>query len=323
MKIAFVGKGGSGKTTLSSLVCRELAMRGFPVLAIDADINQHLGRALGMTKEAADAVPSMGFEIDRIKGYLRRNNPRISDNATMIKTTPPGAGSMLIGINESNPIYKYFARDINGVKLMAVGPFSEEDLGVRCYHSKTGSVELLLNHTIDSEREYAIVDMTAGADSFSSGLFTRFDVTFLVVEPTVKSVSVYEQYKQYANDHDVTIRVIGNKIEDEHDIDFLRKHVGEDLVATMFQSAFVKKTDRGVTLPLSDLETKNRASLHKVISVIDMQKKDWAKFYAQAVEFHIKNAKSWANASLGVDLTKQVDPQFVFRPELYRDALSM
>ena len=47
MKVAFAGKGGSGKTTLSSLFIRHLAARGLPVVAIDADINQHLADALG------------------------------------------------------------------------------------------------------------------------------------------------------------------------------------------------------------------------------------------------------------------------------------
>ncbi len=42
MKIAFAGKGGSGKTTLSSLFVRHLAGQGLPVVAVDADINQHL-----------------------------------------------------------------------------------------------------------------------------------------------------------------------------------------------------------------------------------------------------------------------------------------
>jgi CO dehydrogenase maturation factor len=35
VKIAFVGKGGSGKTTLSSLVAADLAAQGHPLLVID------------------------------------------------------------------------------------------------------------------------------------------------------------------------------------------------------------------------------------------------------------------------------------------------
>ena len=53
MKIAFAGKGGSGKTTLSSLFVRYLAAQGLPVVAIDADINQHLAEALGASRAAA------------------------------------------------------------------------------------------------------------------------------------------------------------------------------------------------------------------------------------------------------------------------------
>src|SRR5689334_9591032 len=77
MKIAFAGKGGSGKTTLSSLFVRHLAARGLPVVAIDADINQHLAEALG----AAGQPPAMGAHLARIKDYLRGGNPRISSAA--------------------------------------------------------------------------------------------------------------------------------------------------------------------------------------------------------------------------------------------------
>ena len=58
MKVAFVGKGGSGKTTLSALFARHLAASGAPVVAIDADINQHLGTALGLADEEAAARPA-------------------------------------------------------------------------------------------------------------------------------------------------------------------------------------------------------------------------------------------------------------------------
>lgn len=40
---------GGGKTTLSSPFIRHLAAEGLPVIAIDADINQHLGIGLGMS----------------------------------------------------------------------------------------------------------------------------------------------------------------------------------------------------------------------------------------------------------------------------------
>ncbi len=69
---------------------------------------------------------------------------------------------------------------------MVTGAFTEADLGVACYHSKVGAVELYLNHLVDGAGEYVVVDMTAGSDSFASGLFTRFDMTFLVAEPTRK-----------------------------------------------------------------------------------------------------------------------------------------
>lgn len=319
MKLAFVGKGGSGKTTLSGIVSRYLGAAPFPVLAIDADINQHLAQTIGMKKEDADALPPMGIEITKIKEYLRGTNPLIEDVDSMIKTTPPGPGSRFLKLQEENPLYDYFSKIIHGIRLMAVGPFSEEDLGVRCYHSKTGAVELILNHLIDGEKEYVIVDMTAGADSFASGLFTRFDITFLVVEPTVKSVSVYEQYKQYAKDHGVTIKVIGNKVHDESDIHFIEKHVGSDLVACFHQSAFVKRIDRGEGVAFEHLEPENRDSLQKIIACVDAQKKNWEKFYRQAIEFHVRNAKSWANAAAQKDLTLQIDPDFILKP----DAISL
>lgn len=243
MRIAFVGKGGSGKTTFASLFTQHLVQKGLPVLAIDADINQHLGHALGADKSLD--IPAMGNEIGRIKEYFRGSNKLIPSNATMTKTSPPGNGSHLLKLSEENPITDYFSSTINGVRLMATGPFTEEDIGIKCYHSKTGAVELLLNHMIDQPDEYVILDMTAGADSFASGLFTKFDLTILVVEPTLKSVSVFEQYKSYAQDYDIVLKVVGNKIMDEDDEQFVKDAVGEHYISGFAHSPFVRSIERG------------------------------------------------------------------------------
>lgn len=308
MKIAFVGKGGSGKTTVSSLFCRYLASQRLPVLAIDADINQHLGNALGFPI-GEEPLP-LGLETNRIKEYLRGSNRRITSNESMIKTTPPGNGSRLLSLRENNPVFSYFKKSWQGVDLLATGPFSEEDLGTKCYHSKVGAVELLLNHLIDGHDEYVVVDMTAGADSFASGMFTKFDMTFLVAEPTVKALTVYDQYKEYAKDYGVNIKVIGNKVENQQDFDFIKQKVGNDLIGAISHSQYVKKMEKGQFLPFSNIESENKTILESMLAEVDKIEKDWERFYTYAVEFHIKNAKSWANASVGEDLTLQVDPEF-------------
>src|SRR5689334_2196921 len=165
MKIAFVGKGGAGKTTLAALFARHLAAQGRTVLALDADINQNLAAALGEDPDQAAHAPTLGDHLDKIKSYLRGSNPRISSVAAMVKTTPPGRGSRLLRVVEDNPIWARCARTVGGVRLAVTGGFAESDLGVACYHSKVGAVELILNHLVDADDEYVVVDMTAGADA--------------------------------------------------------------------------------------------------------------------------------------------------------------
>ncbi|KQX45579.1 MULTISPECIES: ATP-binding protein [unclassified Streptomyces] len=322
MKIAFVGKGGSGKTTLSSLFIRHLAANEAPVVAVDADINQHLGAALGLPDAEAAALPAMGAHLPLIKEYLRGTNPRIASADTMIKTTPPGEGSRLLRVREENPVYEACARpvvlDDGEIRLMATGPFTESDLGVSCYHSKVGAVELCLNHLVDGADEYVVVDMTAGSDSFASGLFTRFDMTFLVAEPTRKGVSVYRQYKEYARDFGVALKVVGNKVQGEDDLDFLRAEVGEDLLVTVGHSDWVRAMEKGRPPRFELLEADNRMSLQALQDAADdsYADRDWDRYTRQMVHFHLRNAESWGNAKTGADLAAQIDPGFVLAERL-------
>lgn len=315
MKIAFVGKGGSGKTTLTSLFARHIATLDRTLLVLDADINQHLAVALGASETAAAALPTLGEQLPLIKDYLRGDNPRIASAAEMTKTTPPGSGSRLLRVIEDNPISAACVRSVDGIPLAVTGPFGDDDLGVACYHSKVGAVELMLNHMVDLEREYAVVDMTAGADSFASGLFTRFDVTFCVCEPTIRSVGVYRQYLGYARDFGVRVAVIGNKVTDADDLEFLRREVGDDLLTWIGRSDHVRAAERGDIRPIEDLEPTNRAALATMLELVDATDKDWAKFQRQTVEFHIRNAEAWANNQAGSDLREQIDPTFTIGPD--------
>ncbi|MFC5183081.1 ATP-binding protein [Actinomadura harenae] len=307
MKVAFVGKGGSGKTTLSSLFIRHLTARALPVVAVDADINQHLGAALGLDEEVAAKIPALGDRLPEIRTHLRGRNWRIPGPSAMVKTTPPGSGSRLLTLAGDDPVHA-LGQEVDGATLLVTGRFTDKDLGVSCYHSKTGAVELYLNHLVDGPGEYAVVDMTAGADTFASGLFTRFDLMFLVAEPTRKGVAVYRQYKRYAADHGVALTVVGNKIQGDGDIAFLREEVGDDLLTWVGQSAAVRALEQG--RQGMRLESANEAALDWMLAAVDARRKDWPGYHRQAVEFHLRYARSRPDAATVAALEKQVDPDF-------------
>ncbi|MGH8964264.1 MAG: ATP-binding protein [Actinomycetes bacterium] len=308
MRIAFVGKGGSGKTTSAAIFSRYVAELGRPVLAIDADINQHLGQALGYDRRAPRAL---GADLPWLKEHLRGANPRITGADAMIKTTPPGAGSRLLDLAPDGEMLQRYTAEAGGVRFLVTGEFDEADVGVSCYHSKTGAVELYLNHLVDGPGEYVVVDMTAGADAFASGLFTRFDLTVLVSEPTRRGVGVYLQYAEHARGHGVALRVLGNKVTDPDDVAYLRDQVGDDLVGWFGQSAWVRAAERGDVAPIGALEPANLAVLDAVLAALDARERDWGAYHRGTVEFHLRNAAAWANRALGRDLADQVDPDFV------------
>ncbi|MFJ6080920.1 ATP-binding protein [Streptomyces sp. NPDC092369] len=308
MRVAFVGKGGSGKTTLSALFARHLARCGAPVLAIDGDINQHLAAALAPDTEPVTAPP-LGARLGELKEFLRGTNPRIASREAMIKTTPPGRGSRLLRLLGDDEVHARHVVRAGEVPLMATGEFEESDLGVACYHSKLGAVELYLNHLVDGPGEYVVVDMTAGADAFASGLFTRFDLTFLVAEPTRKGVSVYRQYRDHAREFGIRIAVVGNKVTGEDDLLFLKEEVGDDLLTHLVQSPWVRAAEQGRAR--GELEPHNRHALNILRETVDARPRDWPTLHRHAVDFHLRNARAWADRATGLDLADQVDPDFV------------
>jgi CO dehydrogenase maturation factor len=59
VKVAIVGKGGSGKTTTAAIVARTLASRGRQVVALDCDTNANLGISLGLGDTTTEQLVAM------------------------------------------------------------------------------------------------------------------------------------------------------------------------------------------------------------------------------------------------------------------------
>lgn len=64
MKIAIVGKGGSGKTTTSAILARSLSRTGHRVVAMDCDTNPNLGLSLGVGDNETERLISLREQVD-------------------------------------------------------------------------------------------------------------------------------------------------------------------------------------------------------------------------------------------------------------------
>jgi len=313
MKIAFVGKGGSGKSTITSLFIKHLVDKKNTVLVIDADINMHMAGLLGITPKPNLAISEYGNPI-KIRKVLLGNNKRVESIRCIVKTTPPATGSYLVAIEAEDKVLQNFSTSFaEKSHFMTVGTYNEEEIGTACYHTNLSILENVLSHTMEKADEWVVVDMVAGTDAFSGSLHIQFDAIFLIVEPTPESTSVFTQYKKLATKAGMFDRVfvVGNKIQDEADLEYLKEIVGDKLVGYIPVLTTLKRArqqnrpvdlsdiaDRTIFAGVEEIAKNNlRSAQSRLQSLYDLHKK------------HIQ--EEWIVKTLG-DLQDQIDP--LFRP---------
>src|SRR5258708_12178166 len=134
--------------------------------------------------------------VRKIKEYLIGKNERIIDDIHFKKTTPPTTNSNLVHWNNlDNFILKEFLIKIDNISLLTVGTYEDEGIGASCYHTSLMSFENILSHSVDKNK-LIISDMLAGIHPLPTTLHMQFDYLILAVEPTVRSVDVFNQYKR-------------------------------------------------------------------------------------------------------------------------------
>ncbi len=320
MKIAFVGKGGSGKSTLSSLFIRYLQqVRNRNVLAIDADLNMNLAGLLGVmvNEETLMARPQVA---ESIRTFLRGDNRRVSEIAKFLPTTPPASGSNLVR-NAAEPGLLPFCVEVSKtpvVNLLTVGSYDKDGIGQTCYHSHLFVAENILSHTVTSSDFTIVCDMVAGTDAFAYSMHLQFDAIVLIAEPTPESTEVCRLYVDLARQAgvDELVHLVGNKVEDADDIEFISKAVDKKLLVSVPAMPRLKKArQRGEIVGAELLDPALTQIMRIIENEAHLPAVSPAKRLQMLHRLHLKlNEKQWVKSGYG-DVADQIDPNFQYLPE--------
>jgi len=204
MKIAVSGKGGVGKTTLSSLLARYWALSGYRVLAVDADPDANLGAALGIDTTGLTPVAKMeelihertGAQPGTVGGFFKMN-PRVDD-----------LPDSLSRVNE------------DGVRLLVMGTIKKGGGGCICPESVM--LKALMSHLVLYEKDRVIMDMEAGIEHLGRGTAQGVDRLLIVVEPGRRSIDTASKVLQLTQDIGLTkLAAVGSKVRNAKQEQFL------------------------------------------------------------------------------------------------------
>ncbi len=166
MKLAIAGKGGVGKTTLSAALARSLRKRGERVVAIDADPNNCLGRALGVPEEALDGVTPLSEMKD-----LLAERAGTSEGGSFFNIAP-----------KVEDLLDRFGIEHAGVNLLVMGTVDEPGAGCVCPESAV--LKALVRHLVGLPDLSVIMDMEAGLEHLGRGTAQHVGALLIVSQPT-------------------------------------------------------------------------------------------------------------------------------------------
>ena len=254
MKVAITGKGGVGKTTLSSTLARLYADEGRTVLAADVDPDANLGLALGLTQEEVDAI----IPISKMRTLVEERTGANAANK-FFKLNPYVAD-----------IPDELSKEINGVKLLVMGTVDVGGSGCVCpEHVMLKSILSAMTYRKD---DVVIMDMEAGLEHLGRGTAANMDQFIVVIEPGARSVQTYRNVKRLASDLGVKrVRVVANKVRDTQDEEFVKANIpAEDLLGIIHYNTEVIDADRQGKSPY-DFSPLAIEEIKKIKSVLDQE----------------------------------------------------
>lgn len=222
MRVAVVGKGGSGKSAIAGTMARLLARRGEKVLALDSD-------------------PIPGLSISLGLGPL--TTPMLLD---AVEKDEGGRWRLKKGVGAARAVQRYALEGPDGVRFLQFGKADEHGL-----KEIMGSINGF-NHVVyrlardGALADWSVVgDLPAGPRQAAFGWASYANQLLLVVESTWQSILTARRIARIARSRPgVDVFIVGNKIAADEDVDIISQRMGEPVWGAVPLDFSVSEADR-------------------------------------------------------------------------------
>ena len=182
-KLAVCGKGGSGKSTIVTLLAHGMRRKGYSVLVVDSDeSNSGLYRMLGFDTAPRPLMDLIGGK----KGIKQKMASKFSAGESEAQMTVLEHDEIRVA---EIPPEHMSSRD--GIALVSVGKIIQSLEGCACPMGVL-SREFLKKLRL-KDKEIMIVDMEAGVEHFGRGVETSIEAVLIVVEPSFESLELAQR----------------------------------------------------------------------------------------------------------------------------------
>jgi CO dehydrogenase maturation factor len=206
MKLAITGKGGVGKTTISSLLVWTYASECRKVIAIDANPDANLAVALGFSVDEAQSITPIVELKDLIE---ERTGAKAGSYGAFFKANP-----------KVDDIPERFSIQKDGIKLLVMGTVKKGGSGCLC--PEGAMLRSLLSHLVLSRSEVVIMDMDAGVENLGRGTAKAVNAFIIIVEPGQRSFQTARAIRNLAKDLGIKrCYIVGSKCRNNNDQQFI------------------------------------------------------------------------------------------------------
>ncbi|MGI8807596.1 MAG: ArsA-related P-loop ATPase [Acidimicrobiales bacterium] len=230
MRLAFVGKGGAGKSAIAGTFARQLAREDHKVLAIDSDPLPGLAFSLGLAIDRTPPIPD-GAVIERKEG---EEGPRWRLNPD---------------VDPFDAVEQWSVEAPDGVRFLQFGKIMGDPKNLW----KSQMAFRFVINKLPAGRWNVIGDLPGGTRQAFTGWGSWANTILIVVEPTAKSLLSGRRLARMADldpENPKRVMVVASKVREPDDVEMIAKGTGLEVIASVPWDEELAEAERRQMAPI-------------------------------------------------------------------------